>query len=145
MDARFGKGQWRPLERFLIVQPDGKERVIDNARRTLHNSSTAMPETIYTVHLDFIPAVIKQLAQRLQVVDPAEWAESHPWAHFRLGTDDLPDAYRGLPVCDDHVPFSAVAIWVPICLVYDRLKVTGVKYWSLCPAPTEYVERLDTW
>ena len=24
--------------------------------------------------------------------------------------------------------------------VYDRLKGTGVKYWSLCPAPTEYVE-----
>ncbi|CAL1129060.1 unnamed protein product [Cladocopium goreaui] len=113
MDERFGVGQWRPLQRFLIVQPDGKERVIDNARKTLHNSSTAMMETIYTVHLDFIPAVIKQLAHRLQVTSPGDWSVFHPWAHFRLGTDDLPDAYRGLPVCPEHLPYSAVAVWVP--------------------------------
>eukprot|EP00435_Cladocopium_sp_Y103_P038090 s83_g10.t1 len=111
LDARFGKGQWRPLERFLIVQPDGKERVIDNAKRTLHNSSTSMVETIYTVNLDFIPAVVKQLAQRLQVSCPEDWSVYHPWVHFRLGTEDLPDAC--LPVQQDHLPFSAVAIWVP--------------------------------
>eukprot|EP00435_Cladocopium_sp_Y103_P010988 s1261_g2.t2 len=113
LDAMFGRGLWRPLERFLIVQPDGKERVIDNARharRTLHNSSTSMLETIYTVHLDFIPAVIKQLTNRLQVGGPADWSESFPWAHFRLGTDDLPDAYRGLPVREAHLPYSAVAV-----------------------------------
>eukprot|EP00435_Cladocopium_sp_Y103_P048679 s223_g14.t1 len=113
LDAMFGRGMWRPLERFLIVQPDGKERVIDNARRTLHNSSTSMLETIYTVHLDFIPAVLKQLAHRLQVGSPADWSGRFPWAHFRLGTDDLPDAYRGLPVSEDHLPYSAVAVWVP--------------------------------
>ncbi|CAJ1382087.1 unnamed protein product [Effrenium voratum] len=30
-----------------------------------------------------------------------------------MGTDDLPDAYRGLPVLDERLPFSVVAIWVP--------------------------------
>ena len=31
LDARFGRGGWRRLERFLTVQADGKLRVIDNA------------------------------------------------------------------------------------------------------------------
>ena len=30
-----------------------------------------------------------------------------------MGTDDLPDAYRGHPVCDTHLPLSVVAIFVP--------------------------------
>ena len=34
-------------------------------------------------------------------------------ARLEVGTDDLPDAYRGLPVCDQHMAFSAVAIYVP--------------------------------
>ena len=113
VDARFGRGQWRPLERFLIVQPDGKRRMIDNARKTLHNEFTTMFETIFTVSVDFIPAVIKQLARRMGASCPQAWGEQCPWLHFRLGTDDLPDAYRGLPVLDEHLPFSVVAIWVP--------------------------------
>ena len=44
VDAKFGVGQWRPLERFLIKQPDGKKRVIDNAKKTLHNSCTSLHE-----------------------------------------------------------------------------------------------------
>lgn len=35
------------------------------------------------------------------------------WLDLRLGTDDLPDAYRGLPVQDDHLRFSNVAVFVP--------------------------------
>ena len=49
VDKRFGHGGWRPLERFLIVQPDGKQRVIDNAKRTGHNDHVQMLETIFTV------------------------------------------------------------------------------------------------
>ncbi|CAJ1330278.1 unnamed protein product, partial [Effrenium voratum] len=94
-------------------QPDGKRRMIDNARKTLHNEFTAMFETIFTVSVDFIPAVIKQLARRMGASCPQAWGEQCPWLHFRLGTDDLPDAYRGLPVLDEHLPFSVVAIWVP--------------------------------
>ena len=42
MDDQFGKGAWRPLERFLIQQPDGKQRCIDNARKTGHNQVTCL-------------------------------------------------------------------------------------------------------
>ena len=30
LDREYGSGNWRFLERFLIVQQDGKKRVIDN-------------------------------------------------------------------------------------------------------------------
>ena len=42
MDRMFGHGQWRPPERFQIVQADNKKRMIDNARRTEHNQHTAI-------------------------------------------------------------------------------------------------------
>lgn len=42
LDSKFGRGRWRPMERFLIKQADGKLRVIDNCRRTEHNSHTSL-------------------------------------------------------------------------------------------------------
>lgn len=113
LDGRFGRGAWRPLERFLIIQSDGKQRMIDNARRTRHNFFTSMDETIYTVSIDIVPAAIRQLSERMGFSDPEQWSTDCPWLHFRLGTDDLPDAYRGLPVCEPHLPYSVVAVWVP--------------------------------
>jgi hypothetical protein len=112
LDTQYGPGKWRPLERFIIDQ-GSKLRVIDNARKTGHNAITTLHETIHTVSIDFVPSVLKQLADRMGVCDPAEWGARAPWLHFRLGTDDLPDAYRGLPVQESHLPFSAVAVFVP--------------------------------
>ena len=112
LDKKFGRGCWRPLERFLLQQHN-KDRVIDNARKTLHNCSTSMWETILTISLDFVPAVVRQLCQRMQVTTPQQWHAECPWLDFRLGTEDLPDAYRGLPVCDRHLPFSVVAVYIP--------------------------------
>ena len=112
MDAKFGRGNWRPLQRFLHVQPCGKHRVIDNAKKTLHNSNTAMAETISTVNVDFVANIYSDLLRTLEV-SSAKDLQQYPWLDARLATDDLPDAYRGLPVCDDHQNVSIVAIWHP--------------------------------
>ena len=101
MDGKYGVGGWRPLERFLHVQPCGKHRVIDNARRTLHNSNTSMQETISTVNVDYIATVFQQLFLALDIASPQDF-DKYPWLDARIATDDLPDAYRGLPVCDQH-------------------------------------------
>ena len=109
MDDVFGEGGWRAVERFLITQPDGKQRAIDNARKSGHNHHTTMPETISTVNVDFVAALAR-------MVDSAFALDRLPppcWLDLRLGTDDLPDAYRGLPVCDEHLRYSNVAIYVP--------------------------------
>ena len=65
LDRMFGVGQWRPLERFQVIQADQKSRMIDDARRTAHNEHTAMSETIFTVNVDFVASVASMLAQRL--------------------------------------------------------------------------------
>ena len=31
LDEQFGRGAWRAFSRFLLVQPDGKKRAIDDA------------------------------------------------------------------------------------------------------------------
>ena len=36
VDDLFGEGQWRPFERFMVIQSDGKQRCIDNARKSGH-------------------------------------------------------------------------------------------------------------
>ena len=112
LDDKYGPGQWRPLERFMIVQADGKQRVIDNARKSGHNQHTTMNETITTVNVDFVACVGRMLATALFGHGPLP-PDVPSWLGLRLGTDDLPDAYRGLPVCDDHLRFSVVAVFVP--------------------------------
>ena len=113
MDRMFGPNAWRPLERFQIVQADNKKRMIDNGRRTHHNAHTSMQETIFTVSIDFVAAVAASLCKRLTTHAPS--GNVPDWLRLRLGTDDLPDAYRGLPVCEPHQRFSIVAIFVPDC------------------------------
>ena len=109
MNDQFGVGGWRAVERFLIIQPDGKQRVIDNARKSGHNRHTSMQETISTVNVDFVASVARMVNTALET----HWSDPPDWLDLRLGTDDLPDAYRGLPVQDDHLRFSNVAIFVP--------------------------------
>ena len=112
LDQEFGKGNRRFLERFLVVQPDGKKRVIDNGRKSGHNVHTQMHETISTVTVDFIATVARMLLERMPFTDQ-DLSDQHPWCALRLGTDDLPDAYRGLPVCDNHLRYSNIAVFVP--------------------------------
>eukprot|EP00435_Cladocopium_sp_Y103_P063617 s646_g25.t1 len=130
LDKEFGPGEWRFLERFLIVQPDGKKRVIDNGRKSGHNQHTQMQETISTVSVDFVASVARMMCDR--IAEPLEtWDQVHPWLSLRLGTDDLPDAYRGLPVADDHLrlalPSPDVACWAAALLTLMMLSVEFFK------------------
>ena len=111
VDQRFGRGRWRPLERFALPQSD-KTRIIDNARKTEHNHHTRLSETIHTVNVDFIACVCRDAIQVCHITFQG-YSASEPWFLPRVGTDDLPDAYRGHPVRDDHLRFSVVAVWVP--------------------------------
>ena len=112
MDRHFGYGQWRPLERFMITQECGKQRLIDNARKTGHNLHTELSETITTTSVDFIASTARMVATSLLPGDSLP-QEPPQWLSLRVGTDDLPDAYRGLPVCEEHLRFSVVAVFVP--------------------------------
>ena len=99
------------MERFLLVQGDNKKRLVDNCRKTEHNMHASLFETIYTVSVDFVAACIRVTFRLLRQFDCDP--ESADWLATRLGTDDLPDAYRGHPVAEHHLPLNVVAIYVP--------------------------------
>ena len=121
LDTRFAAGNWRPIYRFLIVQGD-KSRLIDDGRRGGQNSWSSMSETIYTISLDMVPAIAHRLAQSAlrmygHQTDPTNHTNptTSPtlpdWFHLELGTDDLPDAFRGCPIHPDQQRAAVVAVW----------------------------------
>ena len=113
LDAMFGPGQWRPLERFIIKQPDGKQRVIDNARKTFHNACTSLQETISTTTVDFVANVASDILAAFNLQSGPIGDPLLEWMDLRIGTDDLPDAYRGLPVASCHQSASVIAVYIP--------------------------------
>ena len=108
LDARFGIGQWRPIYRFLLHQGE-KERLIDDGRRGGQNDWSAMSETIYTIGLDLVPALAHSLAHKTMET----YGKLPPWFQLQLGTDDLPDAFRGCPIHPAHQRAAVVAVWDP--------------------------------
>ena len=101
-------GQWRPIYRFLLHQGD-KARLIDDGKRGGDNAWSSMAETIFTIGLVIVPAMAHLLAQKAQDT----YGELPPWFQLQLGTDDLPDAFRGCPVHPDQQRASVVAVWHP--------------------------------
>ena len=53
MDEQFGRGSWRFVPRFLIMQ-SMRSRLIDDAKRGAQNFATIMGDTIFTISLDFL-------------------------------------------------------------------------------------------
>jgi hypothetical protein len=121
LDEKFGRGMWRAMERFAILDP--RPRVIDNAKKSGHNWFTRMGETIYVVNVDFVPAaartVLLAVVGKLVQQDVSAWSweqlQPHvpPWLMFKMGTEDLPDAYKGSAVHDSQSQCSIVAVHVP--------------------------------
>lgn len=71
-----------------------------------------MAETISTVNVDFIASVFVDLFKAMDFRSQAD-LQPYTWLDARLATDDLPDAYRGLPVCTEHQAVSIISIWHP--------------------------------
>ncbi|CAE7864667.1 unnamed protein product [Symbiodinium necroappetens] len=142
VDNLFGRGRWRPLERFVIHQAD-KSRVIDNARRTGHNCHTDMPETIHTVSVDFVACCIRDVLRCLEPSQHSARPVLPEWLDVRVGTDDLPDAYRGHPVAAEHLRFSIVRMASCMCAAYfdDELSVEFLRDADVSQAKVR--DRLD--
>ena len=111
VNLKFGAGRWRPLHRFVAHQADGKKRLIDDGRRGHQNEWAAVRETIYTISVDFVPAIASAVASAAQRT--AADGDDLEWADVLLSTADLPDAFRGLPIIPDDQRAAVVAIWHP--------------------------------
>ena len=120
LDEIYGPGQWMPMERFMVRQPSGKLRCIDNAKKFKLNKATNMLETLFIVGLDFIPAIVKV------ILIAAAAAGSDPVAHaLEIGLIDLVDAYRYVPVLPEHSRFSISAVWSPLGRKWLFLRLLG--------------------
>ena len=109
MDAHFGRGQWAPIPAFVAVQPGGKRRRIDNAKRFRHNEMQCPSEQLKMCSA-FQPAVS---ARALRRAAGAAWTDGNgAWA-LQSGGEDLPDAYRSLPVAESDLCVNVVAITDP--------------------------------
>lgn len=72
-----------------------------------------MSETIHTVHIDFVASVLADISTRLGLSTPPFDVPGLEWLQARIGTDDLPDAYRQLPVAPSQQGFSVIAAHLP--------------------------------
>jgi ferredoxin len=86
MDARFGAGNWRGIQRFDVWQK-GKCRACDNCAESLHNEATIMEESLICDTADF-PA---RAAALMVAVLGAEVATQ---CILCGGTEDVEAAYR---------------------------------------------------
>eukprot|EP00971_Amphidinium_carterae_P325633 6456003-Amphidinium_carterae.1 len=81
-----------------------KWRMIDNAKTSGHNDITQMQETIVTATFDTPILVLRRLRAR--------HGPLHPLLPL-LGSEDIEDAYRKIPVLRAHQRFSVVACRQP--------------------------------
>lgn len=114
MNTRFGRGRWRPLPLFRIVQSSGKVRLISDARRGGHNEMTSEEEAIFVPTADFVPEAARMYAN---AVAEGPWSEGEgvlpEWAHMTISTEDLDEAYGQCPVERSHLRF-AVVCWYSV-------------------------------
>ena len=129
MDAKFGRGRWRPLVRFAVSQGD-KWRVIDNGRSSQHNSSVQTEERIHTTSTAAGVAALRRL--RAHAARPL----SGP-LEPRFSTHDMTSAYRQVAVAPEHLRFCVVAVWSPVskCWMYGELD--GLPF-GVAPAVLEF-------
>ena len=109
-NKKFGVGKWRPIHRFLVHQADGKRRLIDDGRRGQQNQWAAMPETIFTIGVDFAPQVATALHRLLEFLDDGH-DDKMDLEQLTFIIADLPDAFRGLPVAPADQRATVVAVF----------------------------------
>ena len=96
LDAAFGRGTWRPMVRFGVLQ-NAKLRPCDNAKGSGSNAATSTFESLLCDSPDFPARVCMAFAAATQALGVA----MPPMA---AGTEDVADAYRHVP--NDDMRFT---------------------------------------
>ena len=112
MDQIYGAGQYTALPCFCVVQACGKKRRIDNAKAQKANAATRYTERFRLANA-FAPALgakaLQQAAARLQL--PKEVREM--LLHLESGGEDMPDAFRSIPIVQEHLKHNNVMVRHP--------------------------------
>merc|ERR1712051_759207 len=76
------------------------------------HAHATLEETIYTIGIDTFPQIAKLVVERVRSHQTAR--KLPEWLQLQLGTDDLPDAFRGCPLHASQQHAAAIAIWSPV-------------------------------
>ena len=101
MDAAYGRGRYRPMVRFGVLQK-GKVRPCDNARASATNAETILHEKLLCDTPDFSARVAVAFWHQAQLRGLPMW-------RLAGGTDDLADAYRHVPSDDPRATCVVLA------------------------------------
>ena len=108
LHRRFGAYQWRPMMRFATWQENHQAyRCIDNAKSSEHNLCTSVEERIHTTSVDMGLAICQHF--RSLCGCPLERESS-----LQASTKDMKRAYRQVPVNQEQLRFSVIAVWHPL-------------------------------
>ncbi len=120
MDAKWGRGRWLPLPRFQILQASGKKRPIDDRSRNEHNDMVRYSETLDCPTPTHPVIQLRALVSALQAEHGPAWQELRvpgPEGPRQLeaetGTEDMPDAYRFVPIKPSELAQNVVVVWDP--------------------------------
>ena len=121
MDRVFGAGRWRIIVRFALCQASGKWRVIDNGNCSNQNEATAAAERIHTCSSIASAAMLKELRSLASapLVGPPAVVQS---------TEDMTSAFRQVPVQDQRLRFSVVALWCPVSCQWLFSQLRGLRF-----------------
>ena len=99
-----------------------RERLIDDARRGGQNAQARFAETIYTTNVDFLGEVlgtwVREIAWEYSGLGPdaplnTVLSSIPAWFLPVIGIDDLPDAYKGIPLSEADSRAAVVAVYDP--------------------------------
>ncbi len=112
MDAIFGPGRYTAIPCFCHVQACGKKRRIDNAKAQRANAATRYTEKFRLANA-FAPATgavaLQQAARRLRL----SLAARRLLLYLESGGEDMPDAFRSIPIIQEHLKHNNVMVWEP--------------------------------
>ena len=110
LDVEYGKDSWSVVPAFVHTQPDGKRRRIDDAKAGMQNLATAFSE-----RFSMVSAMMPAVAARALGAWAAREGAVTMLQSTRLFTaaEDLPEAYRILPVHPRHLRHNNVAVQHP--------------------------------
>ena len=122
MDARYGRGMWRPLPLFVVTQSSGKQRLIADGKRGQHNQHITEEETLFIISADFASHAARTILEAMLDVAGHEdhggpvdtVAAALPECTQRtLGLEDMKDAFRQVPPEPGHERVNVVAWFSP--------------------------------
>ena len=124
LDAKYPQC-WAHVPSFVHTQPNGKMRRIDNGRLGGQNRASEMVERIHLCTAYQPGIAVKRLHDSL-----AEKVGAREVKNFTLesGSEDLPNAYRSIPVSLQDLPINIVSAQDPKTLVWYFFIMYGLLF-----------------